>query len=67
MKDNKLEDKLAEIIWEYRIGIQDGNRPDRIEARNKIENLELWNTMQPAGQRVEDKLKYANKIIELYA
>lgn len=33
---------------------------------NRIENLELWNTMQPAGQRVEDKLKFAKEIIQLY-
>ncbi len=33
---------------------------------NRIENLELWSKMQPAGQRVEDKLVYAREIIALY-
>ena len=33
---------------------------------NRIENLELWNTVQPSGQRVEDKLAWAWHIIELY-
>jgi hypothetical protein len=33
---------------------------------NRLENLELWSTFQPAGQRVEDKLAWAEKIIELY-
>jgi len=33
---------------------------------NRIENLELWNVHQPAGQRVGDKLKWAREIIELY-
>ena len=33
---------------------------------NRIENLELWNTSQPAGQRIEDKLKWAKQIIKLY-
>ena len=33
---------------------------------NRIENLELWSTNQPVGQRVEDKLKWAYEIIALY-
>src|SRR3990167_9329211 len=28
-------------------------------ADNRIENLELWSTSQPSGQRVKDKLKWA--------
>lgn len=38
-----------------------GNRSD-----NRIENLELWSTSQPAGQRVVDKLSWAREIISLY-
>ena len=38
-----------------------GDRED-----NRIENLELWNTSQPSGQRVQDKLEWAREIIELY-
>lgn len=34
---------------------------------NRIENLELWTTSQPRGQRVEDKLAWAYEIIQLYA
>jgi hypothetical protein len=34
---------------------------------NRLENLELWSKGQPAGQRVEDKVKYAIEILELYA
>lgn len=33
---------------------------------NRIENLELWNTSQPAGQRASDKLAWAREIIALY-
>jgi hypothetical protein len=40
---------------------KNGNRSD-----NRIENLELWSTKQPKGQRIEDKLLYANEIIALY-
>lgn len=39
-----------------------GNRSD-----NRIENLELWSKLQPAGQRVEDKIEFAIKILELYS
>lgn len=34
---------------------------------NRIENLELWSTSQPAGQRVVDKLAWAHQIITRYA
>ncbi|MGY4921720.1 hypothetical protein [Streptomyces sp. 900105755] len=39
----------------YRIG--DDNRP---------ENLELWTSVQPSGQRVSDLPAFAREIIERY-
>ncbi len=33
---------------------------------NRIENLELWSSNHPSGQRVEDKLKWAHETIALY-
>lgn len=33
---------------------------------NRIENLELWSSHHPPGQRVEDKLAWAREIIALY-
>lgn len=35
-------------------------------ADNRIENLELWSTSQPAGQRVEDKIKWAREFLNIY-
>lgn len=37
---------------------------DRLD--NRLGNLELWSSSQPAGQRVEDKLAWAREIISLY-
>jgi hypothetical protein len=33
---------------------------------NRIENLELWSTSQPAGQRVADKIAWAKELLALY-
>lgn len=41
---------------------RNGDRTD-----NRIENLELWSTYQPKGQRVEDKVRYAVEILQRYA
>lgn len=40
---------------------RDGDR-----LNNDPDNLELWSVLQPSGQRVEDKLKAAFKLIEEY-
>ena len=38
---------------------------DRLD--NRIENLELWSSAQPKGQRVRDKLEWARSFIERYS
>lgn len=38
-------------------GVRDDNRP---------ENLELWNTSQPSGQRVSDKVQWAKELLSMY-
>lgn len=35
-------------------------------ADNRPENLELWISTQPAGQRVEDLLEWAHQILDTY-
>lgn len=38
---------------------------DRLD--NRLDNLELWNTAQPKGQRVTDKVEFALHLLRLYA
>lgn len=37
-----------------------------IKTDNRLDNLEIWSTPQPAGQRIEDQYKDALKFIETY-
>ena len=41
---------------------KNGDRKD-----NRIENLELWSSKQPGGQRVVDKIAWAVETLQLYA
>lgn len=41
---------------------KNGDRKD-----NRPENLELWSTWQPGGQRVEDKIAWAEQFLKEYA
>lgn len=38
-----------------------------VRADNRPENLELWSSSHPSGQRVSDKVEWALEMLALYA
>lgn len=38
-----------------------------VTTDNRLENLELWTSSQPSGQRVPDKVAWAVELLKLYA
>lgn len=57
---------MEKIIGRYLLPEENVHHKNGIKTDNSLDNLELWNTSQPCGQRVSDKLEWARRIIKLY-
>lgn len=58
-----MEQHIGRLLLPFEnVHHRNGDRSD-----NRIENLELWSKSQPAGQRVADKIAWAQEILALYA
>ena len=57
-----MEKKLGRPLLKHEnVHHINGDRSD-----NSLNNLELWSTSQPAGQRIVDKVAWAKEILALY-
>lgn len=64
MKEHRyvMEQALGRPLFpDENVHHRNGRRDD-----NRLANLELWTTGQPAGQRVEDALLWAHELIKRY-
>lgn len=57
---------MEKFIGRKLLGHETVHHINGVRDDNRLENLELWSSSQPPGQRVEDKVAWAEEILRLY-